>query len=388
MNPGIQNVVLLTGATGMVGREILQRIARSADSRVLCLIRAVDDAEARARLDRTIQEMPHRLSPERRACIDAVAGDLTRERFGLSRQAWEKLAEEVTRIVHGAASVTWNLPIETVRQINVEGTQRMLELAVESQRRGRFRKFDYLGTTMVAGRRTGLIGEEELDDSYGFFNTYEQSKWEAEKLVRTYRDSLPVSIYRLSMVVGDSKTGYTSAFNVMYWPLKMMSRGMFWFAPADPQGIVDIVPVDYLCDALEELSADPKQIGKCFHLAAGPERCCTIGEILDLAVQTFKVRRPILMNPRTFFLFVRPLLYAVTWGRKREVMKTARVYLPYLSFQAKFSTEQTRAALEPKGLVPPTVREYFQTLVDYAIRTDWGKRCVAAAAADQAVSKG
>ena len=100
------------------------------------------------------------------------------------------------------------------------------------------------------------------------------------------------------MVVGDSKTGHTSSFNVMYWPLKMLSRGMFCLAPADPQGVVDVVPLDYATDAVEAISADPAQRGKCFHIAAGPQACCTVSEFLDLAVEVMGIRRPILDESR------------------------------------------------------------------------------------------
>src|SRR6185503_9466239 len=105
------------------------------------------------------------------------------------------------------------------------------------------------------------------------------------------KSGLPVSVFRLSMVVGDSRTGHTSAFNVMYWPLKMLSRGVFWIVPADPTGVVDIVPVDFVADAVEALSADPARRGRGFHIAAGPDRCCTIGEFLDIASEAMGIRR-------------------------------------------------------------------------------------------------
>jgi hypothetical protein len=176
------------------------------------------------------------------------------------------------------------------------------------------------------------------------------------------------------MVVGDSRTGHTSAFNVMYWPLKMLSRGFFWVVPGDPKGVVDVVPVDYVADAIEIISSDPAQRGRCFHIAAGAEECSTISDLLDLAVEVMGVRRPILVNPRLFFACVRPFLLAATWGKRREILKKARVYVPYLSYAAKFDVSRTRSALEPSGLKPPPVRTYFRRLIEYAIAMDWGKR--------------
>jgi len=370
-----ESVVLLTGATGAVGRELLSRMARRPSTRVICLVRAASDAEADHRLLETMDAMTHQpLSAEERSRVSALRGDITSDRLGLDAARWDAVAAQVTRIVHGAANVSWSLPIDEARRINVGGTSEMLRLAEAASRRGTLEAFDYLSTVMVAGKQQGLIGEETLDDKGEFWSTYEQSKNEAERMVRSRKGSLPVSIFRLSMVVGDSRTGYTSTFNVMYWPLKMLSRGMFRIAPADPEGVVDIVPVDYVADAVEALSADPAQRGRGFHIAAGPRNCCTVSEFLDLASEVMGIPRPVLVNPTVFMAFVKPMVLAVTWGKRRQAFHKARVYLPYLSYRARFDDSQARAALEPRGITPPPVRTYFRTLVDYAIRADWGKR--------------
>jgi thioester reductase-like protein len=231
-------VVLLTGATGMVGRELMVRMARRPDTTVICPVRAADDAEAERRITVTLSRMPHQpLTDVERARITAFAGNIATPRMGLDQNRWDALADRVTRIVHGAASVSWSQPLDVARTVNVGGTTEMLALADAAQRRGQFRAFDYLSTIMVAGKRQGTIGEEELDQTHGFWSTYEQSKAEAEALVRARKETLPISVFRLSMVVGDSRSGHTSAFNVMYWPLKMLSRGVFWVVPADATGM-------------------------------------------------------------------------------------------------------------------------------------------------------
>jgi thioester reductase-like protein len=348
---------------------------RPPDTRVICLVRAASDEEAGQRLSETMDELTHQpLSSEQRTRVTALRGDITKERLGLDQARWDALAAQATRIVHGAANVSWSLPIEEARRINVGGTSEMLRLAEAASRRGTLQAFDYLSTVMVAGKKQGLIGEEQLDDREGFWSTYEQSKNEAERMVRSRKDSLPISVFRLSMVVGDSRTGHTSSFNVMYWPLKMLSRGMFRIAPADPAGVVDIVPVDYVADAVEALSADPAQRGKGFHIAAGAENCCTVSEFLDLAVETLEIPRPMLVNPTVFMAFIKPLILAVTWGKRREAFHKARVYVPYLSYHSRFDITQALAGLEPRGLTPPPVRAYFRNLIEYAIQTDWGKK--------------
>jgi nucleoside-diphosphate-sugar epimerase len=181
-----------------------------------------------------------------------------------------------------------------------------------------------------------------------------------------------VSVFRLSMIVGDSRTGHTSAFNVMYWPLKMLSRGVFWIVPADRTGIVDVVPVDFAADAVEALSANPAMRGKGFHIAAGKDDCCTIGDILDIAADVMQIRRPVLVNPAIFMPIVRPFLYTITWGKRRESLNKGKVYLPYLAYRARFDVSQARAGLGPLGITPPPLRTYMHHLIDYAKSVNWG----------------
>jgi thioester reductase-like protein len=362
--------VLLTGATGFVGRELLWRLARVPHVRVLCLIRAGDSAAAARRLDDVLDKaQPSPLTPEERSRCAAINGDLTAEKLGLTSDQWESLAGSVTRIVHGAASVDWAMPLDVARNINVLGTRRVIELAQAAHARGVLQAFDYISTCHVCGRKRGVILETDLDASSGFFNSYEQSKFEGETLVGA--GGLPFCIFRLSMVVGDSHTGYASTFKVMYWPLKMLARGLAWAVPADPRGIIDLVPVDYVCDALEIIAADRSQRGKTFHLAAGPGRSSTIAEMLALAVKTFRVRAPLLIPPTLFNAAVRPILFLVVWGKRRRLLRKGKVYRPYFSFGAIFDTSQVRAALEPTGITPPLVQDYFQKLIDYAVASDW-----------------
>jgi thioester reductase-like protein len=366
--------VVLTGASGFIGRELLWRLVRRPDTRVYCLLRADDDGGANSRLKAILDAaQPAPLTLEERSRAIPLRGDLIRERIGLTESQWQQLAAESCRILHGAASVAFHLSLDQSRMVNVEGTRRMLQLAKAAMRH-RLTRFDYISTCYVAGRRDGLIREEDLMQTQGFNNNYEHSKCEAEALVRAHGNEVPICIFRPPMVVGDSRTGYAATFKVMYWPLKMLSRGYVWVVPGDAEGVVDVVPVDYVCDAMEFISADPSQRGKCFHLAAGPEYSSTVGQCLDLAVATFGVRKPMLMNPVAFRTLVRPLLKLVLWGRRRELLTKGSVYTPYISYHAQFDTSQARAALITSGLEVFPVESYFRKVVEYAVETDWGKR--------------
>lgn len=383
----MSSTVLLTGASGFVGREQLWRLVRHPDTRVYCLLRADDDGHARSRLEAILDaSQPTPLTSEERARAIPVRGDLTLERIGLTESQWQQLAEETSRIVHGAASVAFHLSFDESRKINVEGTHRMLQLGKAAMGH-RLTRFDYISTCYVCGRRSGLIGEEYLPNGPGqrFNNNYERSKSEAEALVRSYRDEMPICIFRPPLIVGDSRTGYAATFKHMYWPLKMLSRGYVWAVPGDWNGVVDVVPVDYVCDALEFISAVPGQRGKCFHLAAGPEHCTTIGQCIDMAVAAFEVRRPIMMSPVVYRSLVRPVLQLMLWGRRRDLLNKGKRFVPYLSHRAQFDTSQTRAALTTSGLEVFPVASYFRKVVEYAVTTDWGKRRHGSAQAPTAV---
>lgn len=371
--------VLLTGATGFVGRELLWRLARVPGQQIVCLVRAANQAEADRRVaDLLARARPSPLPPDASARVEAIPSDLSADRLGLDAGRWDRLATRPFRVVHCAATVNWALPLDAARATNVLGTRRVLDLASVAARAGVLERFDYVSTCNVCGRRPGLVAEEDLDDRHGFFNAYEQSKFEAERLVRS--SGLPVMTFRLSMVVGDSRTGYASTFKVMYWPLKMLARGMALVVPADRAGVLDIVPVDYVCDALEHISRNTLLRGRTFHLAAGPGASSTIGEVLDLACRTFGVRGPLLVPAGFYEAVIRPLAWLLVWGKRRDAMKKARVYLPYFSYRAHFETTRTTAALAGSAARVPPVREYFQRLVDYAVDSDWGRRDAATTA--------
>ncbi len=136
----------------------------------------------------------------------------------------------------------------------------------------------YVSTAYVAGLRQGVVGPDELSFSAGFRNAYEQTKAEAEALVRDVSSRFPTVIFRPSIIVGDSISGQTSAFNVIYVPAKLLVRGLFRFVPAVPNIPFDVVPVDYVADAIAHLSRLPLPSGTCYHLTVGIGRESTHGK--------------------------------------------------------------------------------------------------------------
>ena len=138
-----------------------------------------------------------------------------------------------------------------------------------------------ISTAYVAGTHAGRFCESDLDVGQAFNNSYEQSKFEAERLVRSWHD-LPFTILRPSIVVGDRNSGWTAAFNVLYWPLRALARGIFPAVPGTPSSPVDVVSIDYVADAIHELCERPGPSGQTYHLTAGLN-ASTMGEIVSFA---------------------------------------------------------------------------------------------------------
>ncbi len=332
--------VLLTGATGFVGKEILHRFL-DRGRRVFALVRADDDAAAARRL------APH-------ARLTAVAGDIERPGLALSDSAAATLAEHVTTVVHCAASVSFDLSLEDSRRVNVEGTRNVLDVA---HRCKRLERLSYVSTAYVAGEPRRLFQEDELDVGQRFRNAYERSKFEAERLVRERAGGLPLQVLRPSIVVGDSRTGRTSSFNVLYGPLKALARGAIPAIPGRRGSPVDVVPVDYVADRTVDL-AEHGSDGT-YHLVAG-RNATTVGRLIELASAELGRRPPAVLPPTAYRRLLHPWL-----RRKYRGLRQMEVYFPYFSMRVRFDDRRL-------GPAPP-VESYFHRLVEFAERARWGR---------------
>jgi thioester reductase-like protein len=364
--------LLLTGATGFVGMELLARYLERTDRRVFALVRAGSDEDAQRRLDEAISRMlPDPGSYAGRAV--AVRGDVTQAGLGMAPRRRAALAAEVGEIVHGAASVSFSLPLEKSRSINVSGTEQILRLADLAQRRGRgLRRLSYISTAYVAGDHRGTFAEHKLESGQRFRNPYEQSKFEAERLVRERVEELPIQIFRPSIVVGEADSGWTPAFNVIYWPLRAFARGAYKALPARRSSPVDVVPVSYVADAIFELSRQEARSGTTYNLAAG-DRASSVGELLELSSAYFDRRRPRVLPPQVYSRAVHPVLLRTGDERRRKALRASKVFFPYFAMRVHYDTINARAGLAHTGVEVPRLPDYFGQLMDYAVAADWGR---------------
>jgi nucleoside-diphosphate-sugar epimerase len=249
-------------------------------------------------------------------------------------------------VVHCAAAVSFQQPLDEARAINVEGTRRVLAAAAAMPS---LERFVHVSTAYVAGTHAGRFTENDLDVGQSFRNTYEQTKLEAERIVRD--SGLPHRIVRPSIVVGESTTGWTSSFNVLYPPLQALSRGLVKRVPADPEAIVDVVPVDHVADVIQAAMHWPSG-PRVVHAVAGDD-ALRAGELAALAAH--ELGRPVPeLDPDGADLPPGGL----------------EVYAPYFTVRTRFDAANARGI----GLRAPSLRDYLGKLLTYAQDARWGKR--------------
>jgi thioester reductase-like protein len=363
----MSGAILLTGATGFLGMDALARlIERDGDGeQIVVLVRARDDADARERL-RAVLARLYDEPPAAAARVRAVRGDLLQPGLSLSQADRDQLIASVDRIIHCAASISFELPLEEAREINVEGVARMIELAREIAAAGSLTRFVHVSTAYVSGRHAGEFSEGDLDVGQEFRNTYERSKNEAERLLGEASD-LPIAIGRPSIVVGDRTSGWTPVFNVLYWPMRAFERGLLDEVPAREDSIVDFVPVDYVTDGILALLDDEGAEGT-YNLVAGAQ-ALSAGELVELH-STVTGRAP-----------VRFVAQETTAG----LPAGAETFVPYFDVHCRFDDTRARGLLERAGAERPDPRDYLGRLIAYAHRTSWGKRPISRQAAREVV---
>jgi thioester reductase-like protein len=362
----VSDELLITGSTGFVGMEMLGRYLENSDRRIIAPVRAASDRAASERIRGTLRELFGLRGRRYEGRVEAVAADVVKPGLGLTTARRKELAGRIGQIIHSAASVSFSLPLGEARAINLEGTRRMLELAELAQANGGLKRYAHVSTAYIAGTYSGRFHECDHDVAQAFHNSYEQSKFEAEQLVRDRRD-LSTTILRPSIVVGDRRSGWTAAFNVLYWPLRAFARGLYPAVPAVPSAPVDVVSIDYVADAIYALCQSNAGIGGTYHITAG-EHAGTVGELVEAASRYFKRPPPRVLPPDEFAEYAKNLS-----GVQLSVLGESAAYFPYFCCSTEFDNCRARARLDPEGIDASPLTNYIERLLDFATRTRWGK---------------
>jgi thioester reductase-like protein len=257
--------IFLTGATGFLGAFLLQSILRGTAADVFCLVRSRDAGEGAGKIKNALES--YSLWDESfRSRIIPVTGDLSQPLLGLSPEEFRLLAGKVDLIYHNGALVNFVYPYALLKPVNVLGTQEVLRLASLI----RAKPVHYISTISVfssIGEQTVIREEDEPAPPISSSELplgYAQSKWVAEKLVAEARSrGLPVSVYRPGRITGHSLTGVSSPDD---FACRFIRGCVQLGAMPDWDGEVNIIPVDYVSQAIVHLSMERESMGKVFHL--------------------------------------------------------------------------------------------------------------------------
>ncbi|MEM7409232.1 MAG: SDR family oxidoreductase [Myxococcota bacterium] len=371
--------VFLTGATGFLGGELLRELLEHDRRRIACLIRAesADAAQLRGAeaLDRALGRPPR---PEERARVDWVWGDIEAPGLGWSDAQRAGVVREVREIFHCAATTRFDLPLDEAERVNVVGLRSIVELAESCRAHGSFRRLHHVSTAYVAGMTNGdAIADDLPADDHTFRNSYERTKARAERALRTHA-TLPVSIYRPSIIIGDSRRGRTTGWSTIYFPMRMVAGGHVRYLPWAGAQRLDCVPVDFVARAIRVLARRDDTLGRCFHLTAGNE-AITVERLLRETLAGIARRGEVLPDPPARgvgrlgwgALSLGYRLFAT--GARRRGFERFREYVPYLRISTVFDNRRELELLAKEGVPLPDVDQFLCRVVDFALAQNFGR---------------
>ena len=340
---------LLTGFPGFIGRRLVRHLlARDSAMRITALVeeRMLDAARSAAA----------EIDAER---IEITAADIGERRLGLSDDDYERLQGATDLVFHLAAIYNLAVPLQVAQRVNVDGTGNVLDFCAGA---GSLERLVYISTAYVAGKRMGTVYEHELVFGQEFKNHYESTKFQAEVWVRENMDRIPTTILRPAIVVGDSKTGETQKFDGPYFMLRVIAeadragRAIPNFGRAEAP--FNVVPVDYVVEAIAAVVADPKAAGETLHLVdPEPLSAHDLAEALSIAYGGRKPQGRVPPNFVEASLRLAPV--------RARFGGTPRESIAYLNHPVSFDTRRAVSLLSPHGLRPPNFRDYVGPMVEF-----------------------
>lgn len=355
--------LLVTGVTGAVGGSLLRHLLDARPDRsVHVLLRAESGGEMRTRmlpiLAGVTREQARRVLP--------VPGDVMLGDLGLNAN-YGGLIDRIGEIYHVAASTSFCQTMDQATRTNLAGTKHVIDFARAVRKAGNPIRLHHISTAYVSGKRTGYLREDELESGQDFFNYYEWSKFEAERVVRAAGRELPVTIYRPGIIVGDSRTGRTSRFHGIYQILRGIHFGLIDWLPCQPDFQLDITPVDYVSGAIVRLAQLRDSANKTYHLTAGPANTLSLDELVDIYTHEVTVCGGGKFRPGSLRFLPSGKDSAPLNEGTSGVWRRFSPYVPYVTCPKTFDNSVTRAALP--DLDTPRCREYLPKVVRYALES-------------------
>jgi thioester reductase-like protein len=363
--------IVLTGATGALGMELLPRLLRRyPEMDLVAVVRAVSPQEAETRLARALDN-PELLAAEGHR-IRVLPGDVSKPLLGLDETTAQQLAASTEKLFHLAANVRFSASLPESRAGNVDTTQAVINFSRQCRDANPERfELHYVSTSYVVGDRQGPLREDELACGQGFWNAYEQSKLEAEQMAVDARREMPVTIYRPSQVICLSADGRVrKLFGFLeFMKLACSGRARISVLPARPEVRSDMVPIDYVCDAIAYLSGEPDTLNRTFHLAAGVARSLRLDEVIDIAYDIIRHRAPDIVSiQKPGFLPPEIFEQQVNGGQIHQALSgLLGIYQTYLTYDRDFQVEETMQRLARGGISLPPMAEVIEASVRFVV---------------------
>lgn len=350
---------LVTGGTGFLGRAVLARLL------------ARDDCEAVYALVRrgSVPKLRRRTRDSDGADkLVTVTGDLPQERLGLPDEVVDDLAGQVDEVLHLGAVYDVTADEDANHAANVDGTRHVVAVTAEIGARC----LHHVSSVAVAGEHTGLFTEDDFDLGQSFGNPYHETKFAAEKIVRE-ESRTAWRVYRPAIVVGDSQTGEMDKVDGPYYLMGAISAlgrlPGFLRLPAPELGSTNIVPVDYVADAMVALVHIPDLDGRAFHLVN--PRPQPLSEIYNGLAAPLGAPGLLPVLPESVGGFLTSaaghLARSDVGGSARDIalaeFDVPPEVLPHLTFGCVYTADETLRALD--GFKPPEFADYAPVLVEY-----------------------
>jgi thioester reductase-like protein len=336
-------MVLVTGYPRLLARRLAEAFARKGPVALLARDR---HAEAALQFASTL--------PDGRV----LTGDTSAMHLGLATGEYRELAEECTDIVHADEWTNLAADKVTLERINVEGTRAVIELAQDCRK---LRRLTHFSTALVSGDRVGVIAEDELSAGQSFRNFYEQTKFEAEILVRRAMGQLPCAVIRTGIIVGDTRTGEIDRFDGPYLVAAVLLAGPPQVPlPLPGNGVapLNVVPIDYVVNAAVAIHHDPRAVGRTFHLVdPNPSSSRRVYERVAES-EGRKLPRLSLGYKLTDTLLRLPGLEKLTREQRMAISS-----VNHLSF---YSSRNTLEILDGTGIRCPPIESYLDKLIEFA----------------------
>lgn len=344
--------LFITGFPGFIANRLLERLAMN-ECRFIMLVQPALAARAK-------DDIAHLAQHAGRSVDDfqLIEGDISQPGLGLTTESTALAREQTTRVFHLAAVYELAVERELAMRVNVGGTRNVLEFARSMPH---LRHFHHVSTCYVAGKREGVILETELRHDAGYRNFYEESKYLAEMEVESLKHELPITVHRPAVVCGDLKTGETAKYDGVYylihyllkWPnvLSLINIG-------NHKVSLNLVPVDFVVDAMAALAFDERAIGKTVQLA--DPSALTTNQLFNAIARSINGSRSRITAPAKFvrFFLMLPPSPRITGLPHHAV--------PYFFVKQLYDSSQAQELLSPHGIECPPFESYVDKIIDFA----------------------